>query len=131
MTVKKFFKKAFAVVIVMVISLFSFSAYASSESEYFCVVGSDVVEFEDSVININTKNKKAAYGFHSNNNASNIKISKSDINMNFENCQNACGTEMYQTDISGSDVDITVKNPHSLQQNCRREYFFACKSDNI
>ena len=103
---------------------------SDGESEYFCVAGSDVVEIEDSVINVNAKNKKAAYGFHSNNNASNIKISKSDINMSFENCQNACGSEVYQTEVVNSNVDITVKNPQNRGYGIFT-YIFNCNNSNV
>ncbi len=103
---------------------------SDSEAEYFSVTGSDVVEIEDAVINVNVKNKEVAYGFHSNNSASSLKISNSDINMSFENCQNACGTEMYQTDIVDSNVDITVKNPQNRGYGIFA-YIFNCSNSNV
>ncbi len=103
---------------------------SESESEIFVVSGSDVVEIEDAVINVDAKNAETAYGFHSNNNASSIKISNSDINMNFENCVNACGSEIYQTDIINSDVDVTVKNPQNRGYGIFT-YLFNCSNSNV
>lgn len=96
----------------------------------FYVAGCDVAEIENAVINVNAKDKDTAYGFQSNNSASCLKITNSDINMSFENCKNACGTEMYQTDIVASDVDITVKNPQNRGYGIFT-YLFNCSNSNI
>lgn len=93
-------------------------------------VYADVVEIENAVININAKDKDSAYGFQSNNSASSLKISNSDINMSFENCLNASGTEMYQTDVVDSDIDITVKNPQNRGYGIFT-YIFNCSNSNV